>query len=414
MMPKMKPPAGKLVWSKRGIMLPGPNMELAPFAPPILVRATVSVDGLPDKFVIVDFLDYAKKRISVKLPRADFLDFHKLKRALEGAGYEFPRDPSAGKKLHEFIVGLAPRERWRLVDRTGWHGNEFVLPNLPATADDGTILRYEPDKPQYCAAFEKRGSLEGWQQQVADHALYSNRMVFAICLAFAAPLMQFAAVEPGGVHLFGKSTKGKSVCLIVASSVTGHGTREDLLNWDVTGTGLEEAAAGHNHSLLCLDETGHLRTDAGASVAKTLRAHAFKLAGGRGRLRSSLWGQKLGVRDLKWRVLFLSTGELSLSDIAAEADLERLKGEEVRLIDLPASNGDALGIYEQLPPGCSSLDEALAAITAACAANCGFAFESYIAQLRRKASSAAQLVEPHMDRFMTAAKVPDDVYAAVE
>jgi putative DNA primase/helicase len=112
--------------------------------------------------------------------------------------------------------------------------------------------------------------------------------------------MRFATVEPGGFQLFGNSTKGKTTCLIAASSVAGPGIRSELLNWDITDAGLEEVAAGHNDSLLCLDEVGQIRTDAPTSVAKKLRTHAFKLAGGRGRLRSSLWGQKLGARELRW------------------------------------------------------------------------------------------------------------------
>ena len=408
-MPKVKRIKGELFWSKRGIFLRRPEMPSARFAPAIGIHATVSVQGLPDKFVVIDFLDYAKKLVSIKVPRADFLSLQKFKKAVEGTGYEFPRDAEAGKLLHEFIINRAPRERWHLVDRSGWHENQFVLLNLPAKKD-GVSLRLETDKPQYCAVFEKRGSLTGWQQQVAEHALCSHRMLFAICLAFAAPLMHFATVEPGGFHLFGKTTKGKSICLIVASSVAGPGTRDELPNWDVTDGGLEEAAAGHNHSLLFLDETGHLRTDATASIAKKLRAHAFKLAGGRGRLRSSLWGHKLGARELKWRLLFLSTGELALSEIAAAEDIERLKGKEVRLIDVPGTNGEALGVYEKLPPDFSSLEEALVGITKACADNCGFAFEAYVARLGENLEGLEGLVASRMSRFMAEAKVSDDAW----
>src|SRR5262249_3604790 len=144
----------------RGIFLHRPEMPDAPLAPAIGIRATVSVQGLPDKFVVIDFLDYAKKLVSVKLPRADFLSFQKFKQAVEGAGYEFPRDADAGKLLHEFIIKRPPCERWHLVDRSGWHENQFVLLNLPAEKD-GVSLRLETDKSQYCAVFEKRGSLAG-------------------------------------------------------------------------------------------------------------------------------------------------------------------------------------------------------------------------------------------------------------
>jgi len=369
----------------------------------------VSVQGLATKFAVVQLRDYDGEFVCVKLPRADLKAFHKFRHALEDAGYEFPADLALARQLHQVIAQMKPHARWELVDRVGWHDNEFVLPNTPAQAD-GKVLRFESEKPEYYTHYTRRGTLSDWQRLVAGHALHSSRLIFAISLAFAAPLMRFASIEPGGFHLFGKSTKGKTTCLIAASSVVGPGIRSELLNWDITDAGLEEVAAGHNDSLLCLDETGQIRTDATSSVAKKLRTHAFKLAGGRGRLRSSLWGQRLGARVLKWRLLFLSTGELALSDLASEAEINRLKGEEVRLIDLPAVIDEELGIYETLPPGFSTADEALLGIAAACEANCGVAFEALLSKVRANMQAMDHAVQRRMKIFMKAAQVPTDAW----
>jgi putative DNA primase/helicase len=56
------------------------------------------------------------------------------------------------------------------------------------------------------------------------------------------------------------------------------------------------------------------------------------------------------VTGNRFRVLFLSTGELSLADKIAEGGLgRRVKaGQEVRLVDIPADAGKGLGLFEQL------------------------------------------------------------------
>jgi uncharacterized protein (DUF927 family) len=233
---------------------------------PIQLRATVSVQGLSNKFAVVEFHDYDGEVASVRLSRADLMTFNKFRYDLEDTGYEFPTDPRLARQLHQVVAKMKPRERWELVDCVGWHGDEFVLPNSPVLTD-GKILRFESERSEYYVGYTRRGTLPDWQRHVASHATHSSRLVFAISLAFAAPLMRFASIEPGGFHLHGGSSKGKSTCLIAGSSVVGPGIRSELLNWDVTDMALEEVAAGHNDNLLCLDEVGHIRTDATSSAA---------------------------------------------------------------------------------------------------------------------------------------------------
>lgn len=64
---------GELIWSRCGILIRhGPDKPAQPFLPAIGVLATVSVENLSDKFVVVVFRDYAEKLVTVRLPRAEF------------------------------------------------------------------------------------------------------------------------------------------------------------------------------------------------------------------------------------------------------------------------------------------------------------------------------------------------------
>jgi uncharacterized protein (DUF927 family) len=72
------------------------------------------------------------------------------------------------------------------------------------------------------------------------------------------------------------------------------------------------------------------------------------LGNGSGKSRSTREG--LAKPPSRWRVLFLSSGELSLADKIAEDGRSRrvTAGQAVRLIDLPAEAGAGLGLFEDL------------------------------------------------------------------
>jgi uncharacterized protein (DUF927 family) len=66
-----------------------------------------------------------------------------------------------------------------------------------------------------------------------------------------------------------------------------------------------------------------------------------------GKLRSKRDGT--GRKPHKWRILFLSTGEITLADKIAEDGRRRAKaGQTVRVVDIPADAGAGLGIFEDL------------------------------------------------------------------
>jgi putative DNA primase/helicase len=399
-----KTPVG-FVLTDDGVYYRRPGQEDQFISRSIHVKATVSVTDSTAKFVVVEFDDYNGEPVELKMPRADFLNLRSFRRELENGGFEFPEDARLVSRLHKFIATRRPDERWEIVDRVGWHGNEFVLPGLPADTGD-KFLRFEPANSEHYTRYDCEGTLDEWKQQVAALALCSSRLVFSISLALAAPLMRFSNVESGGFHLFGGSTGGKTTSLLAATSVAGPVDRNDLFTWDNTITGLEELAVAHNDCLLCLDESAQIEGDA-PTIARKSRQAAYKLAGGRGRGRSRLYGQNLGLREFKWKLLFLSSGEKAMFELASEAYVNRLEGEQVRFIDVPAIADDKYGIYEFFPAEFASAEQLSDAIESGCRANHGVALRSFLEKVKVHAAVMDKEVETQMDIFMKGARVPN-------
>ena len=139
------------------------------------------------------------------------------------------------------------------------------------------------------------------------------------------------------MHLRGPSWEGKTTAALVAATVWGEPGRME--SWRATGNGLEGVAALHNDNLLLLDELKEIDPNEAGAVA-------YMLANGSGKRRGRPHG---GTRPrLTWKVLFLSTGEISLAQHVEAAGQRVHAGQEVRLIDLPADAGQGHGLFEAL------------------------------------------------------------------
>lgn len=90
---------------------------------------------------------------------------------------------------------------------------------------------------------------------------------------------------------------------------------------------------------MCLDEMGQVDAGEAGEIA-------YMLANGFGKGRARRDGS---VRPaLQWRLLFLSSGEVSLADKMGEIGKRAKAGQEVRLVDIPADAGAGLGAFEGL------------------------------------------------------------------
>ena len=122
----------------------------------------------------------------------------------------------------------------------------------------------------------------------------------------------------------------------MATSVWGG--KNLVRTWRTTSNGLEGTAASADDTLLSLDELGEVS-------AKDAEAAAYMLGNGQGKGRSTARGNALA--SSKWKVVFLSTGEISLAERMAEAGIAYMEGQAVRCIDL-AIDGRRFGIFDDL------------------------------------------------------------------
>lgn len=164
-----------------------------------------------------------------------------------------------------------------------------------------------------------------------------SRLIFAVSVAFAAPLLHLIEMESGGFHYRGTTSSGKTSALYMAGSVCG--SPEYLQRWRSTDNGLESTALSHCDAILTLDELKMID-------ARIASESAYMLANGSAKVRAN---QNGGARNTaKWRLLFLSAGELSLSQHVAEVGKKTPAGAELRMADIPADAGFGHGCFENL------------------------------------------------------------------
>lgn len=263
-----------------------------------------------------------------------------LRERLADLGLEVEPGRKPREWLHAYLTSTKPAARVRCVSRIGWHGRAFVLPD--AVFGDADT---EPVRLQVAGAFEHAfrvsGSLAEWQREVAVPCEGNSRLEFAISASFAAAILALLEAESGGFHLRGSSSIGKTTALGVGGSVFGGGgLRGYVRQWRATANGLEGVAVGHCDTLLCLDELSQVD-------AREAGVVAYLLANGQGKARASRDGA--ARRAAEWRLLFLSSGELSLAEKVREDGRGRATaGQAVRVVDVPADAGRGHGLFEQL------------------------------------------------------------------
>jgi len=259
-----------------------------------------------------------------------------VRRELARLGLSIAPGKAARDLLTTFLQVWPVEARARCVERLGWHGAVYVTPAESIGQDDEIIVFQNAHAVE--PAFAVAGTAEKWRDSVAALAAGNSRLVFALSVAFAGPLADVAGEDSGGFHLRGGSSSGKTTALKAAASVWGNPSAYPRL-WRATANGLEGLAALHNDGLLILDELSQIDPkEAGES--------AYLLANGQGKARASRTGP--ARQSARWRLLFLSAGEESLTALMARAGRKANAGQEVRLADIEADAGAGMGIFETL------------------------------------------------------------------
>jgi putative DNA primase/helicase len=278
-------------------------------------------------------------------------DGNAYRTALLSQGFMTPTDSRRRAWLTEYLQSRNPEslELVRHVPRVGWAGRCYVLPTetLGTNANGESVIFHSEAGIE--ANFNQRGTLAQWRDDLSRLCVGNSRAALAVCTALAGPLLAWApGTTGGGIHYVGQTSIGKTTCFLLAASVWGKGTEKDpdsyMQKWRATSNGLEYQGEQHNDCTLILDELGQMDAgDAGNA--------AYMLADGMGKTRGKGAG---GLRPKPtWRLLFLSSGELTLAQHMETVGKKMKGGQEVRLIPLPTEvkEGSALETFHEFATG---------------------------------------------------------------
>jgi putative DNA primase/helicase len=356
--------------------------------------------------VLLHWKDHDGRDHQFALPRSTLAgDGSEARRILMDGGFYIAPSQTARGLFNSFLLQVRSPNRARATQRVGWHGNSFVLPDDCFGVDQRDILLLQ-SATTHEHSFRQAGTLQSWQENVGRFAVGNSRLVLALSAAFAGPLIGPCSAEGGGVHFKGASSTGKSTALHVAGSVWGGGDANGYVrSWRATANGLEGVCLGHSDTMLCLDELSQL-------AAKDAGEAAYMLANGSGKSRSSRDGS--ARKAAKWRLLFLSSGEIGLADKVAEDGRGRrlAAGQQIRIVDVSADAGAGMGMFEELH-GLGSPEALARHLRAATQQHYGVASREYLAAIVPKIDDIRKLVFDVVKAFCEA-HVPSGADGQVE
>lgn len=265
--------------------------------------------------------------------------------------------PRHQRELRDYLAAVRVRRRITVVERTGWHEiggrSVFVVSDhtIGARGTEPVVLSGAASGP-----YERRGNLDQWRKGVAKLASGNVVLVLAISAAFAGPLLGLGGYDGGGFHFRGRSSTGKTTALRLAASVWGRGDTPGFVRaWRATTNGREAVAASATDTVLIFDELGQIE-------AHDFATGLYLLANGGGKSRAHRDGS---LREPQtWRLLFLSSGEISLeAKLVEERGRKPRAGQLVRMLDIPAER--AFGVFDSAGPSGNAADLAEAGRIAA-------------------------------------------------
>jgi uncharacterized protein (DUF927 family) len=311
-------------------------------------------------------------------------------RLLDGGLFIAP-NRKARELLTVYLQTMQPEARALCVARVGWHGDNFVLPEETIGCEGKETVLFQ-------TAFDTdhrlnvSGTVDDWRENVGRLCSGNTRLILAASCGFAGPLLSLVGGESGGVHFVGATSTGKSTALLVGGSVLGGGGRSGFVqSWRTTANGVEAVAELHNDLTLFLDELSQI--DA-REAAETV----YLLGNGSGKMRMS---RNISVRKkLTWSLLYVSAGEITLADHALTVGKRTKGGAEVRLLNIEADAGAALGLFEKIHDAQSP--DAFARQLKDAALRCyGAPLRAYLDSLTRRRAAVERWVRTFQAEFVT-------------
>ena len=204
------------------------------------------------------------------------------------------------KNLVSYLADIIELNNLEITDGTthlGWINKDFI-PYTSKYKYDGDIA--------YKNIFEsvtEKGNYEAWKQKIRELRNQSRTLRFLMASSFASPLVKIFQINPFIVHLWGKSSNGKTVAQMVCASIWGNPAKGKLLSsLDSTKVASERLCNFLRNIPLILDELQITKTK-----YKTYDTLIYELTEGKGRDRGTVDG---GLTETtEWDNIIILSGE---------------------------------------------------------------------------------------------------------
>ena len=359
-------------------------------------------------YTAVRFVDREDKRKSEIVPSSMLVsqpgEFVAL---LAGRGYLWPPSQALRHRILGELSIVKPSRRIRVTPVPGCHGDFYVLPGESYTpkGPDRQYFQLCHNATVRLGEFRRSGTLQQWKKHIAKTCIHSSRARLAIAAVFAAPNLRLLNISSFGFNFSGQTSGGKTLLIRSAASAAGLNSDEGPTTWDGSAAGFEQRALGHRDSIVLFDDMSHLRQP---ELAKLV---TFRLAGNRPKAKAGQYVLANNLVDLDWRVITLSTSEDPIWQAMIKSGRRRVRGEEVRMINVRACVSDKGDIFdgpkadEQVG---STLEERLDFVEKRekfTQDYQGEAFRTYLAK-RFADKRAEATLKSNMDQFLEAAALP--------
>ena len=187
--------------------------------------------------------------------------------------------------------------------KLGWNGKDFIPYDTEILFDGDMRFKNVFD------SISEHGSYEAWIDHVKELRSTGRMEVkFLLAASFASVLVQILGGLPFFVDLWGETEGGKTVSLMVATSVWANPDESRYIgDFKTTDVALEAKADMLNHLPMFLDDT----SKTSARIRDNFEGVVYDLCSGKGKSRSN---KELGVnRENRWRNVIICNGERPLS-----------------------------------------------------------------------------------------------------
>ncbi|MFP1109221.1 DUF927 domain-containing protein [Vibrio cholerae] len=224
------------------------------------------------------------------------------------------------KHIIDYILSSSPTDTVVTVDQTGWYYDQFVTPSWVAGFSEQEVI-FQNDSAEKLSA---KGTFMDWQESVARLCQNNALMTFSLCSAFAAPLLSKLDWDSFLVHFLGSSKHGKTTLLRLAASVCSDFNYCD--SWSSTSNGLEARAKSRNNMIVLLDEFQQ-------ADPESVLTGVYQLGNGTSKLRAT---KSANLQEqYHWNIVGLSTGEIGLAQVLAQANRKVQAGQLMRFFEIP-------------------------------------------------------------------------------